>query len=392
MWFYFSLYIIATVLTILTFNKIKKCNFNKYLNREIRMGFYLNLLYCLFIIVLIIIASCRYRIGTDYGLYEKGYNGISHSGWLNIEFNGLFKVLIDFFNMLGFSYQEFITFFAIFTLGIFATVFYKYSINPFGSVLTLIGLSYFTFGMNSFRQFFAVSLVLYATILFGRKLGYKKISLKAIVIVAIAVGIHNSALYASIIILLISFWKLRSKRIRILNFIGIILCCVTRAMLPLVNKCIGFITLHMGIYSSYANYSGDNYYRFYSQGTSAYNLLLLIPNLIIIYYMVKDYETNKFYLKSFEKILIKVYYFTQLFYCLNMNSEMIIRFTVYFSITTVLMYPLLIKYLHWKCGKSIAFVMLLILILAMGFMFWRNLSNNVYGILPYTSIFNKYGM
>ena len=76
-----------------------------------------------------------------------------------------------------------------------------------------------------------------------------------------------------------------------------------------------------------------------------------------------------------------------MFLCFNMSSEMIDRFAFYFAISAVFVYPLFIKYIHWKRGKKTALQSLIFLIAAMLYMFTRYLGTNAYGIVPYSWIF-----
>ena len=71
-----------------------------------------------------------------------------------------------------------------------------------------------------------------------------------------------------------------------------------------------------------------------------------------------------------------------------MSSEMIDRFVMYYSISSLFLFPEIVAYCKWKWGKQISFVALLVFCSIIAFMYYRNLSSNIYEIVPYVSIFS----
>ena len=162
---------------------------------------------------------------------------------------------------------------------------------------------------------------------------------------------------------------------------------ITRLSLTYINRLIALIVSYSGYYSNYLNYTGAQYYRLYSQGTSLYATILLVPSMYLVYKIIEAHNDGDFQMTEFSYTMLKIYFFYEMFLCFNMSSEMIDRFAFYFAISVVFAYPLFIKFIHWKRGKKTALQALLFLLLAMLYMFTRYLGTNAYGIVPYSWIF-----
>lgn len=387
MFFYILLYLVSAIGSFLVFNRAKKAEINFASGKhEYNMHSLCYFNYILFCGFLIFFSCARYGIGTDYFLYKKSYEGTA--GWWEIvDMRGVFGWLVKVFTSINLPYQVFIICFSIVSLGIIFTIVLRCSWNPWLSIATLLGLSYYSFSLSGFRQFCAMMLLIFAVYMNTVNKNMKHLRLSTVLVLIIAGAIHQTSLVASIIIIILFYWKPNEKTIYRLSLIGIVLFVITRLSLTYINGLIALIVSYSGYYSNYLNYTGSQYYRLYSQGTSLYATILLIPSMYLIYKIIDSYSNNRFELTEFSYMMLKVYFFYEMFLCLNMSSEMIDRFTFYFAISVVFVYPLFIRYIHWKQGKKTAVQVLLFLIVAMLYMFTRYLGTNVYGIVPYSWIF-----
>lgn len=385
--FYVSLYLITAIGSFFVFNRSKSTEINTVQGKhEYNMH---SLCYVNYFVVcgLLVFLSCaRYGIGTDYFLYKKGYEGTA--GWWEIvDMRGVFGWLIKVFTSLKLPYQFFIMCFSIVSLGIMFTIVLYRSWNPWLSMTAFLGLSYYSFSFSGFRQFCAMMLLVLAVYINTDNKNIKHLKLSTVLILIVAAAIHETSLLASLLIIIIFYWKPQKKTVYRFSMVGVILFVITRMSLTYINRLISLIVSYSGYYSNYLNYTGDQYYRLYSQGISLYATILLVPSMYLVYKIIEAYNSQDFQMTDFSYTMLKIYFFYEMFLCFNMSSEMIDRFAFYFAISAVFVYPLFIKYIHWKRGKKTALQSLIFLIAAMLYMFTRYLGTNAYGIVPYSWIF-----
>ena len=385
---YILLYLVSAVGGFLVINKaqIKELgnSTGKY-EYHMRAGSHLG--YIVFYGILGFLACRRYGIGTDYFLYKKGYDGTA--GWWEIvDMRGVFGWLVKVFTGLNLPYQVFIAFFSVVSLGIIFKIILRCSWNPWLSITAFLGLSYYSFSLSGFRQFCAMMLLVLAIYINTENKKIKHLKLSTVLVLIIAAAIHETSVVASIIIIAIFYWKPQKKTIYRFSIIGVGVFALTRISLTYINKLIALIVSYSGYYSNYLNYTGSQYYRLYSQGTSLYATVLLIPSMYLVYKIIESYNAGEFQLTDFSYMMLKIYFFYEMFLCLNMSSEMIDRFAFYFAISVVFIYPIFTKYVQWKSGKKAAMQVFLFLIAAMLYMFTRYLGTNAYGIVPYSWIFS----
>lgn len=386
MFFYLFIYFLSVCFSITFWHVFSKSQsvFQEVREYPLPTKFFLG-----FISSILIVVSClRYGIGTDYFLYQRLFTGNTLI-WEKVDARLLFKFSIDFFNRLHLPFQVFVSFFSFFSLFLLFKVIYKKSKNPFLSIAIFMGSSLYSFSLSGFRQFAAIVLVLYSSYLYTRTTENSKYNkFICLGIVIIAFSIHMTALPAAIIFYLVYLWKPSIKTVQILCISAIPITVITRIGLGLVNKVFILIVTHSGYYSGYSNYLSNNMgLRLLSKGISLYNLILLIPLLYFIFFMLFDYVKGNYHLSSFNLFIIKISLCCELFYSLNMSSEIINRFIMYFSISSLFLFPEIVAYCNWKWGRRISIVTLLGFLALITFMYFRNLSSNIYDIVPYISVF-----
>lgn len=389
--FYMTIYVVLCINTFLILNKSSRYMMTlDYTVSDFQMCQVQRIIYFVFCFFLIGLSCLRYGLGTDYFLYESGYNG-TNAQWEIVDKRGIFGLLINLFNKLNLPYQALIAFFAIASLSILFYLIKRYSWNPMFSLAVLVGMSFYSFSLSGFRQFAAIILIMFAIHMNSCSQKIKHLYISTIVILLVAGSIHQTSLIASVIILLIFFWKPKTSTIFKLSIAGVCALGITRVFIKYINQLITIIVGLTGYYSNYLKYGNSSvrYYRLYSEGTSLFNIILLIPCLFLIYRIIKDYNEGIFRLSKFSYVTTKLYFIYQLFLCMNMSSEMIDRFAFYFSFSMIFSYPLFLKYIHFKWNKKNAALFSTFLCLANGYMFARYLSNNAYGIIPYVSILSK---
>lgn len=386
MFFYIALYTFGVIGSLHILNHSKRTaiedakEIKGAMNRNMKGYFYV---YCT---ILIALSCLRYGIGTDYFLYEKNFTG-SAGWWEVVDLRGAFGYLVRLFAALHIPYQVFIALFAYLSLTVIFKLALKYSWNPILTVTLLVGLSFYSFSMSGFRQFAAIAILIYAIHINCENERNRKLIIKTLIWLVIAGLFHQTSLLASVIIILLIFWNPKKKQMQILNGVFLVLFVLTRVFIVQINHLISLMVSMTGYYANYLNYIGAHYYRLYSQGTSLYNTLLLIPCLFFLYRIISDFNASKYVLNKFSYTALKIFYFYQLFLCFNMSSEMIDRFLFYFSIMAVFVYPMFIRYAHIKYGKRFSLALGLFIICVVGYMFTRYLSTNAYGIIPYDWIF-----
>lgn len=381
------MYLLSAIGSFFVFNRSKRTEICTVQGKhEYNMHSLCAINYLVFCGLLIFLSCTRYGIGTDYFLYKKCYDGTA--GWWEIvDMRGVFGWLVNVFTSAKLPYQFFIMCFSVVSLGLLFITVLRCSWNPWLSITAFIGLSYYSFSLSGFRQFCAMILLVFAVYINTANKQMKHLKLSTVLILIIAAGIHATSLVASLIIIIIFYWKPKKKNIYIFSVCGVCLFVVTRLSLPYVNRLIELIVSYSGYYSNYLNYTGSQYYRLYSQGTSLYSAVLLVPSMYLVYKIIDAYNNSEFQLTEFSYTMLKIYFFYEMFLCLNMSSEMIDRFAFYFAISVIFVYPLFIKYIHWMRGKKAALQVLLFLLIAMLYMFNRYLGTNAYGIVPYSWIF-----
>lgn len=385
--FYLSIYFLFVFASFIFFANYSKIKFS--LNEDYKIPILTKLSFCLFCSILILSSCLRYGIGTDYFLYQRLFNGTSFS-WESVDARFLFKFFIDLFNKLHLPFQLFVSFFAIVSLLLLFIVIFRKSMNPYLSVAIFLGSSLYSFSLSGFRQFAAIILVLYSAYIYTESdTKLKNNKLISLLFILIALGIHMTALPATIILYLIYLWKPSIKTVQFLSIAAVPITIILRMSLGLVNKLVVFIVMHSGYYSGYNNYLRTGMsYRLLSDGISLYNLILMIPILFFISSILLDYAKGNYPLSSFRLLVMKVSFCCELFYSLNMSSEMIDRFVMYYSISSLFLFPEIVAYCKWKWGEQISFVALLVFCSIIAFMYYRNLSSNIYEIVPYVSIFS----
>lgn len=392
MWLYLGIYLLFITGSFFVINRSNRkdivdfrgCSTVRRLRQNERIFLFL------LCFMLLCISVFRYGLGSDYALYQRNYEGTA--GYWELTDNRLLYALLNqLFHLFHLPFQSFIGFFAIYSLLLFQIIVKRYSWEQFLSYAMLVGQSYYSFSLSGFRQFAAIISLLFAVHMYYKdgKLSWN--NWKWLIFLGIAVGVHLSSLFGVVLIVLLIKWNPKPKTVFILNICGIFTLIATRIFLGRINSLIAFLVGRMGAYSGYLNYanSAEQYYRLFSQsGTALFNLLLLLPSLFFCYEIFKDNNIGSFKCDNFNILMLKMYYVWQLFLCFNMNSEMINRLAMYISISSVFVYPTILRYVHNRYGKKCLWIAWLFIILSIGFVFLRALLRNIYDIIPYVSIFN----
>ncbi|MBR7928198.1 EpsG family protein [Aerococcaceae bacterium zg-ZUI334] len=384
MFFYLSLYIFFAAIAIVNRNMhIESVNVKLRIgNISISLK---NLMFWILSTLLIALSCFRYGIGTDYFHYKNAYDG-TMPWWISIDERLLFKWLMQLFNALHLPFQVFIIFFSLLSLILLFKMVESESSNPYFSVAVFLGLSIYSFSFNSFRQFAAIVVLIYAFYTLKKK---RKL-LNFIFFVLVSIGLHMSALLAAIVWLVIDYWKPKLFHFRMFMFGAVVLLPITWISLNYVNKVLLFLIHFTGHYSGYVNYERTAMaYRLLSSGITLYNLIFIFPVLSLIIYIMRDYFLGKYNLSDFQLLCLKVSFLCNFFYSFNLSSEMIDRMIFYFSILNIFLYPELIRYIRWKWGNFFAFIAILVLTMIVGYMFYRNLNFNIHEIIPYKTIFSR---
>ena len=209
----------------------------------------------------------------------------------------------------------------LFIMYVFFRWIYKYSINKYISVITFVGLLYYSISMNIVRQYLAIAIILLAYEILMKKFHTKSVKiLLFITVVGIACLVHTSAVVGLSLLLLkaIPIPKSSGKVFVLYIFMYLTMGRIIEIALPL-------------FYSSYDE--GETY------GTESANIMgIVIPVGIIILAWI-----YRLYLKE-DKILVNAAMLAGIFRIYSAVGMLIIaRAAEYLSVFYILLIPKLVE-------------------------------------------------
>ena len=295
--------------------------------------------------ILLFLSAFRYGIGTDYNVY---YNEYLHALNGSINFN-LVSYIIKLLRLCNLPFQIIIIACSCsFLLPIFYLTYklcYNYKLFSLG---VLMGLSYYVYSYNIFRQCAAIGLMLF--FLFRWVYTSKNRYIFALII---PILIHPSSLIALVFYYLISKMHFKYRTLKALSCAGILVFLfVPESIGSLFVK--NFIQLFTNtIYGGYATSQDINFLaRIYNQNMEFVPKILIIPFLIALPIMLNRLNySNKILVHYRDKShLINVQeYFLKMYFCyfmvmsLKIGSEIVSRFLMYFSIVSIWAIPMLLE-------------------------------------------------
>lgn len=326
------------------------------------------------------VSGLRYDVGTDYLFrYAPDYLIIYEGGNIpNLEI--AMKLIMKFCCLLTRDYSIFfiLTSFVINSL-VFIAI-YKYSNNPFLSIIVYFANSSFFLSMNLVRQYISVSFLLIAFLYYIQE--DKKVF--PIILIIIATLFHTS----SIIFLPILFLNKKSNSNILLIILSLLILILGfRIVNPILNFFSSFSDINFSKYSAYVNYGGD-------MPVSS----LVVECLVYIYYALIYNKIKCLQLKDIDikkaNILLNIQWFVVLFVFASSANELFIRMSSIFSIFQIISLPyfygLSKQYvddaIFIKKAKSCLAVVLLVMSSRMVF---SMVIKGAADIVPYKSIFDR---
>lgn len=233
-------------------------------------------------LVLIIPASVRYGIGTDYFSYENIYNNIIDGKEIETEpFFWLINYIVSIFDG-GLNW----------VLAISSFIFIAFVYKSFNKEVLVLGV-FFSFLMlysdsyNAVRQVIAVSISLYATSILLEN--DKKATFKFLLLITLGTLFHFSCIFSVLILLLI--------RIKIPRILSICIFIFFWFFSPIIaGKLLTFPLVEASKYAVYADM--DEFSASQELGTGLGFLLQILPPLIVVFFKEKIFQDEflqKFY-------------------------------------------------------------------------------------------------
>ncbi|MBU3197731.1 EpsG family protein [Clostridium estertheticum] len=357
---YFYIFIVILILAILELST--KLNMKKLFN--------------VIFILLTLMSSLRYGVGSDFFNYMYIYSGIPK---LN---NPYFKTVVahteygynviqGFFKMFNLDYSVFVFVITAITMLLFYLYIKKNSRHYMVSLLIFYSMYYFTYINSGIRQGLAIGLFLVVLLPMLQKKEY----LKYVLFTLLFSLIHSSIVI--VLVLPLIYFNVNKE-----NFIMMILCA---SIISFAN--IGFLLKPFGrIYTSYQYYLG-----------AQINIFPIISRVVIFSIIVILYKSVSNKIKIEDKNIMKYYIVGIIIYITFCRSELLSsRLNVYFKCFEIILIPNLIQIIHHKQKKLLISYVICIIMMTM----WTKEINaaleqgeyyNKGNVLnyPYVSVFNK---
>ncbi len=312
---------------------------------------------------LIIVASVRHEVGTDWPIYYKYFFGINDSTEAFSEpgFNLLnvivYNIMPDFALMAAVC--------SIITYGFIFKAIYDQSVNYAFSILFFVLDAVYFNSMNQLRQMMTVAVFLYAI-----KFIKQRRFLPYLIICLILFTIHTSAIIFIPLYFLYGF-KINIKVHVFLVIIGAVL------MVPM-----NYLLRAIIAQTQYSWYLGSPYNEladFYVIGY-VFSIILLI--LYDFYYCYGDDKDDKDY-----NFMVNVQFLGTLVMYLTESIPQVSRFLICFSIPGLLCIPKMLR--REKVDNRRVVVSLLLIALYLVKLLYDIYVNGWYDIIPYQTIFDR---
>ncbi|WP_336686225.1 EpsG family protein [Chryseobacterium bernardetii] len=356
------LYIIFGLISLLSFSEM---NFGKKFGKIAVIPI---------ISVFYLLSFLRWERGTDWAAYKFIFENISSNEYLQMMYEFLFIRLNTIIYSTTGDYSVLLFFEASIIFFCFFYIIRKYSEAPVFSVLVWFSVSLAS--MFFVRQAIAISICVFALhFIIQRKLYLFLLT------VFIAMLFHKSAL-----IFFPAYWiynlNLSRKQIIIILVGSFALTSVASSLLTVIGSSgLGSVsersTVYMEAGTDEAFGSGYSPMETMIRGVS-YRLFLI---LIFVVFLFKNYENAQF------RGIFNLYLMSVVLFILFVPiSVALIRFSGYYEIFQIFLYPILILQTKNKIVKN---SILLMLIVYLGFKFYGVIFAYKDLYIPYKSIFNK---
>ena len=353
---------------------------------------YATLLYKFWCVILLFLSASRYGIGTDYWVY---YDEYLNAAWRHADLN-LISYTIHFLKICNLPFQIIIIICTcMFLLPVMYLIRQLCNNYKLFSLGVLMGLSYYVYSYNIFRQYAAIGLML--LFLYKWVFTLEKRYLFALIIPAL---IHPSSLVAILVYCIIDKVKVKYKILQILAILGIAVFLFVPVSVGSWIIREGFQLFSNTIYGGYAT-SQDTAFlmRIYNQNMEFVPKMLIIPFLIALPIMLNRVNESRNDLKrssEMDKKQIKLLYvqefFLKIYFCyfllmsLKIGSEIVTRFLMYFSIVSVWAIPMLLNSTDINKWIKRILILFIIAVSVRYHILWLN--GNGCEAYPYQSIFS----
>lgn len=313
-------------------------------------------------IILVVVSSIRYGVGTDYETYKKAFEEFYCQGknpyWLNFEWG--FIMLNKGVALISDNIQSLLALSAIITMAFFVKTYRDNSNDQLFSLFLFVTLYFYATSFNIVRQSIALAIVFWGT----KDLMYKKPK-SYFMKVVVASLFHTSAL----IMIPFYFVGVREVKFKLYLFGGI--CAMVSIFF--YSRLMSILVKFVPQYAIYIDYKSDS---------SILNFIFLILNLFLLIIVWRGKETLQYQKNRQIDIYIHTCCWALLFCLLSPLNILFSRIAMYFFVYSTLSVPYCFdffdrksKYLL-KCG--IVFIAIAIYI--------YYLYNNVAGVVPYECI------
>ena len=310
-------------------------------------------------------SAIRYGIGTDYFSYVNIFNNVGAGIPVRTEFG--FSVIAFIVNKLGGN--EHIFFFVIsfimFWMVYRALLYYKGTIN-IGLGIFIFTLFYYQMSFNLVRMTLAVALALYSY----RYILEKKI-IKYLLIIFIAISIHNSALVIIPFYFLYNWFAYKKKVYRLLAYVATVFAIFNYDII------LKFVINNILKESYYMRYLSHGYESSFGIGVLVVNLPFILPGLI--YYRSLDKRDYRFKFNFF--LLITGFILKFLSY---IGADFINRVSHLFFVSIIVVIPMYYSLLKKK--RETYFIGIAIVLYAVVYWFYFTVYLGNYDTIPYQSI------
>lgn len=332
-------------------------------------------LYSYCILILILISTFRWEVGTDWGTYYLFYNTLSSvafdGSYMEPGFNlftSINKVLVPYY-----TYHLFVI--AVISIGFVAVTIQRYSVYPFVSMLIWFSMS--LSNLFPVRQTIAIAILVY-----GTKYIIQKEKIKFVVLLLIAVSFHYSAIVFSPAYYI--FNRYYSRKILLLCILGAIFVSIVAA-----NTVSDILYMVGGDFfekklSYYMEQNSDNTFgSAYSvreillKGLINRSLLFIIPFIFMERRRKTDILLNGFF---------NLYCFASILFALFVPlSPVLGRFATYYDFSQFFLIPYFFNTPFSR--RSLYFIFLLVIFYS-AIRFKGVVMNYKDEYIPYTSIFS----
>jgi hypothetical protein len=332
--------------------------------------------------VLLLFASLRFGIGTDYFSYSWIFfalpENFSDISFLQIVSFSLlvepgFSFLMILFKSLNLPFSYFIVLCAFISLGLTLYTIQKYSINKLLSLFIFFANYYMVYIESALRQGIAMTIFLYAfyDFLYTRK------KVKYYLLIILGMTIHVSILITLCIPFIVKIHK-NIFRNPIIIVIMVMLSLVSSIFMPRV---FGFI---ISIFSKKSGYFDRNL------SLNIFPIGLRLLEMILVYILFR----KKYMMLSEREIMAVKVYISGVYIYLMVSSIGQSRVSEYFTFIEIILLPNLLSYVKIKSRQVYRAVFLSLFIMLFykdmySFIDQRNLKSKRIIDYQYVTIFNK---